>query len=103
MGGPGKVLVVENDAVARARVAVVLGAAGYAVTQAATGREALQALRAGPAPGLILLDILMPAQDGWHFLRQLRQEDRAAAVPVVLATAADLTREWAAAHGCAGF
>jgi CheY-like chemotaxis protein len=69
---------------------------------AANGEEALRLLAAGPAPDLILLDMLMPVLDGWHFLERLRQE--ATRPPVVVTTAAGvLSREWAEAHGCAGF
>jgi CheY-like chemotaxis protein len=46
--------------------------------------------------------MLMPVLDGWHFLERLRQED--ARPPVVVTTAASiLGRDWAEAHGCAGF
>jgi CheY-like chemotaxis protein len=94
-------LVVEDDDVAREALAAVLRRAGYRVVPAANGEEALAALRAGPAPDLILLDMLMPVLDGWHFLDHFRQE--AAQPPVVVTTATTiLSREWAQDHGCAG-
>jgi carbon storage regulator CsrA len=57
-------LVVEDDDVAREALAAVLRRAGYRVLPAANGEEALAALRADPAPDLILLDMLMPVLDG---------------------------------------
>jgi CheY-like chemotaxis protein len=94
-------LVVEDNDVAREGLAVILRRAGYRVLPAANGEEALAVLRAGPTPDLILLDMFMPVLDGWHFLERLRQQ--ATQPPVVVTTAASiLSREWAAAHGCAG-
>lgn len=95
------ILVVEDHAVAREGLAVLLRRAGYAVTMAANGQEALDLLAAGHAPDLILLDMLMPVLDGWHFLSQLRQ--RGPLPPIVVTTGTILTREWAEANGCAGF
>ena len=53
------------------------------------GEEALHHLRTGPTPDLILLDMLMPVLDGWHFLGRLRQEGPQR-LPVRLTDAADL-------------
>jgi CheY-like chemotaxis protein len=96
------ILVVEDNDVSREGLAVVLRRAGYRVIPAANGGEALAALRSEPPPDLILLDMFMPVVDGWHFLDRLRHE--AVHPPVILTTgAAVLSREWAEAHGCAGF
>jgi CheY-like chemotaxis protein len=94
-------LVVEDDDESRLALAAVLRQQDYRVVPAANGEEGLRALRAGPAPDLILLDMLMPVLDGWGFLSRLRDADVRA--PVLVTTGADaLTPEWAAAHGCAG-
>ena len=44
----------------------------------------------------------MPVLDGWHFLDRLKKSPHGS-VPVVVTTGTILSREWAAAHGCAGF
>src|SRR5437868_13909160 len=67
-------LVVEDDDVTREGLAIALRQAGYAVVPAANGLEALNALRAGPRPEAILLDMLLPVLDGWHFLKRLGVE-----------------------------
>jgi CheY-like chemotaxis protein len=101
--GRARVLVVEDNEVAREGLAVVLGGAGYEVALAANGQEALDLLRAGPAFDLILLDMLMPVLDGWRFPARLVREGTRARAPIVVATGANLTLEWARDHGCQGF
>jgi CheY-like chemotaxis protein len=101
--GAARVLVVEDNEVAREGLAVVLQRAGCEVTLAADGREALDLLRSGPPPQLILLDMLMPVLDGWHFLEELRREVPPRAVPVVIVTSVNLSLEWALDHDCQGF
>ena len=103
---PGEtILVAEDNAVEREGLAVVLRQRGYTVLTARDGAEALKLLlRTGPAPGLILLDMLMPGCDGWQFLDRRQPSPALASVPVVLVTglpAADA--EWAASLGAVGF
>jgi CheY-like chemotaxis protein len=52
---------------------------------------------------VILLDMLMPILDGWHFLERLRAESPTPPIPIILTTMLTiLGDEWAEAHGCAG-
>jgi CheY-like chemotaxis protein len=95
------VLVVEDNDEAREGLAVLLRREGYQVLLAEHGEEGLRHLRAGARPDLVLLDMLMPVLDGWHFLEQLRQQEPL--VPVIIMTGSVLTREWALEHGCQGF
>jgi CheY-like chemotaxis protein len=98
-----KILVVEDDAVTREGLGVILERAGYEVALSANGHEALALLASGPPPDLILLDVFMPVMDGWQFLDRLKRQ-APPPIPVVVATAAAiLTREWALDHGCKGF
>src|SRR2546428_350964 len=69
-----QVLVVDDDLAVRESMRSVLEGEGYAVTAAENGLEALQHLRNGLRPEVILLDLLMPVMDGWQFLRELRQD-----------------------------
>jgi CheY-like chemotaxis protein len=96
-------LVVEDNDVAREGLAVALRREGYGVVPAANGQEALDHLHTGPRPDLVLLDMLMPVLDGWHFLERLPRESPAPLPPVVVMTSINLTREWALDHGCHGF
>ena len=93
----------DDNAVFREGLAVVLGWHGYNVLTAENGWQALASLEAGARPDLILLDMLMPVLDGWQFLEVLRGEGPRPPVPVILTTGTILTREWAESHGCRGF
>jgi CheY-like chemotaxis protein len=84
-----RVLVVDDDADHRRRLRGLLEKEGWAVDEAADGREALD--RLAPPPSLVLLDLLMPVVDGFEFLARLREREDARAVPVVVLTAKDLT------------
>jgi CheY-like chemotaxis protein len=81
------VLVVDDDPANRHSVATLLGIDGHPADVAAHGREALNLLRAGCRPALILLDLMMPVMDGWAFLRQRRREAALAVIPVVVLSA----------------
>ena len=81
------ILVVDDNALNRQLVQAQLGAAGYAVTCATSGEEALD-LFARYTPDLILLDIMMPRLNGFETFRRLRQLPGGAETPIVFLTAA---------------
>src|SRR5262245_6942739 len=82
---PGRtVLVVEDDAPTREVVGLILSSQGYATREAKNGQEALDRLRQGPPPGLILLDLAMPVMDGFEFRRRQLGDAALASVPVVV-------------------
>jgi DNA-binding response OmpR family regulator len=66
-----QVLVVDDEPHIRTVLRGYLEAAGFAVTEAADGESAVQAVRKAP-PDLVLLDIVLPGIDGLEALRQLR-------------------------------
>ena len=95
-------LVVDDNDVCREALAVLLRRAGYRVVPAGNGEEALRLLWGGPRVDLVLLDMLMPVVDGWHFLDRLKAES--ARPPILVTTSAPvLSREWAEDHECVGF
>lgn len=81
------VLLVDDDFDLRETLADILSDEGYAVAGAADGLEALEWLRANPAPRLVLLDMMMPRCDGAEFRERQRQDPTIAGIPVVLLTA----------------
>ncbi|SRR5579884_4246865 len=94
-------LLVEDDLITREALSGLLHQAGYKVIWAANGAEAL-ALLSDLRPDLILLDMLRPVLDGWHFLQQVKAKNYPP-VPIIVVTATVLTSEWAQDHGCRGF
>jgi CheY-like chemotaxis protein len=92
------ILIVEDNAGTRDGLAALLARHGYATQTARDGGEALDILYRGPPPDLVLLDMLLPVQDGWRILPRLKN-----AIPVIIMTGTVLSPEWAAEHGAAGF
>ena len=89
---PAMVLVVEDDVESRELITRVLDKAGWIVSEAANGQEALDALTS-LQPKLILLDLMMPVMDGFGFLSALREKPEWQHIPVIVVTAKDLTTE----------
>jgi signal transduction histidine kinase/CheY-like chemotaxis protein/ligand-binding sensor domain-containing protein len=86
------VLVIEDDERTREMLRRSLQKEGWQVREAANGRLGLEQLGHG-APGLILLDLMMPEMDGFGFMQELRKRPDCAQVPVIVITAKDLTEE----------
>ena len=76
----------------------VLREKGYEVLLAAEGEEALE-LAGRERPDLVLLDIMMPAMDGWEVLRRLKAHAATAEIPVALVSARTEARARALAEG----
>jgi CheY-like chemotaxis protein len=82
--GRGLVLVVDDDAVVREMIALVLRLEGFATLQAVDGMDALLALRTGPLPDAIVLDLEMPVMPGWEFRAAQLRDPALARIPVVV-------------------
>jgi CheY-like chemotaxis protein len=81
------VLIVDDDVDIRKTVQLLLEDEGYPVATAADGNAALELLRKGLRPGLILLDVMMPHCDGNQFRKQQLADPDLQAIPVVVLTA----------------
>ena len=91
-GRQGQILLVEDDELTRETTRDLVVQHGFAVVEAANGREALDRLAEG-LPDLVLLDLLMPEMDGFDFLEEVRRRPAWRTVPVIVLTAKDLTEE----------
>jgi CheY-like chemotaxis protein len=86
----GRVLIVEDEADLREALSEILRDEGYAVANAAHGREALECLRGeSPRPSVILLDLTMPVMNGWQFRAEQREDPDLCEIPVVVLSAGD--------------
>jgi CheY-like chemotaxis protein/cellulose synthase/poly-beta-1,6-N-acetylglucosamine synthase-like glycosyltransferase len=82
----GAILVVEDEERVMKLVTVALRRAGYTVTEATDGAQALD--RLGEAtPDLIVSDVMMPNVDGLDLLARIRAEPATRTIPVILLTA----------------
>lgn len=97
---PARVLVVDDDDELRSLLVEVLSDAGYAVTEARAGHEAVtEALRV--EPHVMLIDLRLPGQSGVEVYEEVR--GRGLRMPTVLMSAAHTVGDVAAAHGIAAF
>jgi two-component system, NarL family, nitrate/nitrite response regulator NarL len=69
----GSVLIVDDDADSRSSIAALLGGAGFAVLEARSGEQALDAARDGH-PSLVVLEVCLPGVSGYEVCRELRDE-----------------------------
>ncbi len=83
-----KILIVDDDAHIREVVTFALEKAGFAVTAAENGEQALRRFSA-ERPALVVLDILMPELDGTEVCRQLRADPANRSVPIIFVSSKD--------------
>src|SRR5881397_4178982 len=81
-----RVLVVDDEPDITALVAYHLAKAGYRVTTAANGTEALRSARE-ERPDLVVLDLMLPGLSGYDILAELRRREETRDVGVILLTA----------------
>jgi DNA-binding response OmpR family regulator len=96
----GTILVVDDDPGILDAVAELLRIEGYEVETAANGAAALESI-ARSRPALMLLDMRMPALDGWGVARMLAE--RGIRVPTLVMTAARDGASWASEIGADGY
>ena len=82
------VMIVDDDPTARETLVAILEGEGYELQQAKDGIQALRMLKQ-LQPDLIILDIMMPAMDGFEVCRRIRATPQLAEVPIILLTALD--------------
>jgi CheY-like chemotaxis protein len=81
------ILVVDDDADLREALVAGLEREGHQVIAATDGERALQLLRWGIVPDVIMLDLMMPVMDGWEFRRQQLTDPTLAPIPVIVVSA----------------
>jgi cyclic di-GMP phosphodiesterase len=88
----GKILIVDDDAMARRALEALLRREGFEVREAGDGPTALKAC-AEFRPDMILLDILMPGMDGFEVCRKIKATPETRLTPVVLITGLSATED----------
>lgn len=88
----GQLLLVDDEPGLREAVKDYLQESGFTVQVASNAREGWDLVQKN-APDLVISDIMMPQVDGYQFLKQLREDSRFKALPVVFLTAKGMTTD----------
>ena len=95
-----KVLLVDDSKTELHHLSELLGKRGFSVRTAENGEEAMRRL-AEDKPDLILMDVVMPGQNGFQLTRAITRDPRFADVPVIMCTSKnqETDRVWGMRQG----
>lgn len=79
-----RVLIIDDDHFLLNMYSIKFKKSGFNVDTAATGADALNKLRDGAKPDIILLDLVMPGMDGLEVLENIRKENLAAGADIIV-------------------
>ncbi|MCP4427484.1 MAG: response regulator [Chloroflexi bacterium] len=80
------VLIVDDEPMARTLLRLMLVRAGFNVSEAANGYDALDKVKKS-RPDVILLDVMMPGMDGFTVCETIRDQDETANLPIIMLSA----------------
>ncbi|MGD9327990.1 MAG: ATP-binding protein [Cyclobacteriaceae bacterium] len=84
---PVKILVVDDEPVNQQVLKNHLSGKNYAITQALSGKDALNAIGSTPDFNLVLLDIMMPGMSGYEVCEKIREKYLSSELPIIMITA----------------
>ena len=95
-----KVLVVDDSKTEQLYISDILSRNGMSVRTASSAEEALQRLEE-EKPDLVLMDVVMPGQNGFQVTRAITRDPRFADLPVIMCTSKnqETDRVWAMRQG----
>jgi twitching motility two-component system response regulator PilH len=95
-----KILLVDDSKTELHHLSELLGKKGYQIRTAENGEEAMRRL-AEDKPDLILMDVVMPGQNGFQLTRSITRDPRFADVPVIMCTSKnqETDRVWGMRQG----
>ncbi len=88
LAGARRILIIDDDTSLLSGLEHALRNQGYTVMTCSDGEQGL-ASHTVFQPDLVVLDVMMPAVDGWQVLERLRSQDSGSSVPVIMLTADD--------------
>ena len=91
-GEKERILVIDDDEIHLSMVEILLESE-YEIVTTKSGKEALELLLRGPAPNLILLDIIMPNMDGWETFNRIKAISLLRSVPIIFLSGISETEE----------
>ena len=99
---PARVLLIEDDLPLATIISKHLRARGHEARVAASAEEAAETIHAGYRPTIVLLDINLPGESGWEFLRS-GVLAAAGGPPVFVVSATTVPPSRLREFGCAGY
>ena len=99
-----KVLVVDDSPTEALHLSEILGKGGFKVTVATDSDQAMTKLEA-EAFDLILMDVVMPGQNGYQATRAIKKDERFQDIPVIMCTTKGLEtdRVWGMRQGASDY
>ena len=87
------VLLVDDDVRNMFALGSMLEAKGLKLVMATNGRHAMEMLAEHPQIDAVLMDIMMPEMDGYEAMKQIRQQERYASLPIIALTAKAMKKD----------
>lgn len=79
-------LIVDDEPMTRDLLRLMLERAGFVISEAEDGNEALEKIKENP-PDAVILDVMMPNMDGITVCKILRSQEATASLPVIMLSA----------------
>ncbi len=80
------ILCIEDEPEMIDLICLILSRRGFEIRGANGGKEGLEIIR-NEHPDLVLLDLMMPEMDGWEVYQQMKADEAAKDIPVIVVTA----------------
>lgn len=94
-----RILLIEDEPHISEAIRFILSRDGWSVETHVDGATAVEAIRQAE-PAVVILDVMLPNRSGFDILRELRQDARVGAVPVLMLTARGQARDQEMALAC---
>ena len=100
-----KILIVDDSRTEQFHIGEILKKNGYQVASAYDVADAMAQLESADLPALILMDVVMPGENGFHATRKITKDPRYKDIPVILCTSKDQQTDkiWGLRQGACDF
>jgi twitching motility two-component system response regulator PilH len=95
-----KILIVDDSPTDRQFLSEVLSKSGFSVATADSAEDAMVKVKQSP-PDLVLMDIVLPGQNGFQATRALTRDESTKTIPIIICTSKDqeTDRVWGLRQG----